>query len=141
MSKRLWCGAHAAMALLVGGGVYLILREGTVMHDVLAFLSFSPSALSQKAFWGGDFCRYYLPDALWAYSLQFALCGGMFPQKCGTAVMVAVTTVCGAGFEMLQQYGILRGTADIVDVLLYFCGGFLAAAVYVKFILGGGKRG
>jgi hypothetical protein len=72
---------------------------------------------------------FYLPDFLWAMALcscLFAVC----PMNAYRGFIWGIITfLYGAGWEILQLFKVVSGTADIIDVLLY-----LIAAVAVVMI-------
>jgi len=74
--------------------------------------------------------RFYLPDALWGYALQFtlsAIWGNTIKRLCFTGML---TTAYGALWELLQYKSIAPGTGDPWDVFVY-----IVAAVLVVCIL------
>ncbi len=67
----------------------------------------------------------YLPDGLWAYSLQSCLLI-IWNRKVNWMWMMALLIFC-AGFEILQKTNYLSGTGDIYDFIVYVI--FMATAL------------
>lgn len=59
----------------------------------------------------------YLPDGLWAYSLQSCLLI-IWNRKINVLWTAALLMFC-AGFEMLQKTQLLSGTGDFYDFIVY----------------------
>ena len=107
---------HSAVALMVGGCLYLFFREHTYLHRIIGgtFPSFA-----DVQFFGVVFLRYYLPDFLWSYSLYCGLCGIICPT--GHRWIWPAISALGLGvvWELAQYFSWVSGTGDVADVLLY----------------------
>lgn len=103
-------------ALAVGLWIYLTLRAETYLHSLFN----AQGVWGRVRFFGSGFLRYYLPDGLWGYALAMGLYSLYPPQgKRRDVFPAAAAAIVGAAYELAQGCGWIRGTADIVDVLLY----------------------
>ena len=116
MKKRWFYIIHSGVALVVGAGLYLLFREHTYLHRLVA-LEAAPFADLQ--FFGDALCRYYLPDFLWAYSLYAGLCGIICPQGRQWLWPAVITFLMGAVWELAQHLAWTGGTGDVADLLMY----------------------
>ncbi len=105
--------------MLAGLMIYVLFRENTyVARFAESIISFD--FLREKvSFLENPFLKFYLPDYLWALSFNGWLHIILKPREKGSFVCSAAVAVFGAGFEILQYFGIIKGTADIIDILLY----------------------
>lgn len=68
--------------------------------------------------------RNYAPDALWAYAYTSALL--LIWERTADKVWILLMFVSFIGLEALQKTGLIAGTADPGDVLVYFLAAGLA---------------
>ena len=115
-----FCMIHCFGALLIGLSIYVLLRPDSYIHSLVARaldLTLPPPTPNVFA----DAVRYYLADALWAYALTFALVVFIEPVPAG---------VCGCLFGLLwefaQWHGVVGGTFDLTDILMYLSASLLA---------------
>ena len=113
---RVFCIVHSAIALVFGVALYMLFREGTYLHDILLP---GRTLFADACFIGSSFLRYYFPDFLWAYSLFFALGTILVPSGKEWGLPALFTLGLGILWEWLQYHGLMRGTGDAVDILLY----------------------
>ena len=124
MKTRILATCHMAAALGIGCLLYLFLREGTYLHQILH----AQGIWSRTAFFGDRLFRYYLPDFLWGYALSMGLYALYPPQGKRSDLLPALTAaVVGGAYEIAQWCGWVRGTGDVVDGLLYL---YAAVAAY-----------
>lgn len=112
--------AVAAMAL--GALVYIIFRRGTYIHAVVP--SDLSGALAAVTFPLDQFVRYLLCDLLWA----LALCSSLSTLMADRAA-AAVTICFGGGWELAQAMGIIEGTGDPLDCVMYLFGATVAVLI------------
>lgn len=62
--------------------------------------------------------KNYLPDGLWAYAFLSAIL--IIWDRQLHFGWVLISFLLAAGFELLQHYRLLSGTADAADVVVYF---------------------
>lgn len=112
--------AVAAMAL--GAAIYIVFRSGTYIHAVAPpDLS---GALADIVFPLDGFVRYLLCDLLWA----LALCSSLSVLLTDRAA-AAVTLCFGCGWELAQAAGVIAGTGDPLDCLMYLFGAIIAVLI------------
>ena len=115
--------ALSGMALLVGAVIYGVFRQNTYIGALVANLLHIPPLQQTVSI------AFYLPDFLWSFSLTSLLLAVFSPTKKLAALFGIVTSVYGALWELLQYSGAISGTADILDVVLYFTAAWLAVII------------
>ena len=68
--------------------------------------------------------RFYLVDAIWAYSLTFALSFFLNEFLSG-----AISFAFGVLWELFQKSSIFSGTFDVFDIIMYFTASTLAVII------------
>jgi|GEM_PF-5268123 len=91
--------------LTLGGCVYLPLFEGTRFDNILHFLA----------------------DGLWAFAFVSTLL--LLWQDRLNITLITLILVAFFGFEYTQAIGLVPGTADLMDVMVYLVSGVLAFAL------------
>ena len=104
-----------AVSLLIGLIIYVVFRPQTYISlwlgNFLKIKYYPKNAI---------FISFYLPDFLWALSLCSCLFA-FFPLKKQIMwLWGAVTFLYGCFWELLQMLSSGFGTADIIDIILYF---------------------
>lgn len=122
--KILTVFANIFLPLAVGLCIYLLFYNGTYINSILG-IEFGFELNS--AF--GVFIKSWLCDILWAYaltnSLYFVL--GGFKHK---IFVSAIVSICFATtFELLQLFGKVKGTFDILDIAFQIVAVILAAVL------------
>lgn len=122
MSNRRLYALLCALSLTAGAVLYILFRQNSYVAVLCSqwFDLHTIQAHLQEGPW--DLFRYYLPDLLWSFSLS-----------CGLASILGTATKVwfGSGFffgclwELLQLIGIVSGTADSLDILMYLTGSLL----------------
>ncbi|MBR7132939.1 MAG: hypothetical protein IKD04_05350 [Clostridia bacterium] len=123
-------------SLLTGLLIYVLFRENTYISKII--LSQIPLTEVKALFscLECDFVKYYLPDFLWALSLGCGIYIILKPQGTRQALLCSlITFLSGLCYELLQLYGIISGTGDVIDISLYF-----SAALTVNIIYLGEKK-
>lgn len=78
------------------------------------------------------FLKYYLPDYLWGVALACGLHAIFNPKAKESLICTVVVVLLGALYEVLQWFGIISGTGDIVDVVLYALAGATVNVINYK---------
>ena len=112
-------------SLVVGLCVYVIFKESSYLHMAAEKMLGRSFGLHTNC----GFINYYLCDFLWAFSLS---CGLIFILGDGTKqklVCAEIASLYGLFWELLQQRGVVSGTGDWLDVLIYFLASLLAGII------------
>ncbi len=67
---------------------------------------------------------FYLPDALWSYALYFAV--SLIHKSWISAFLTFFTGIC---WELLQQFHVVNGTFDCIDILMYLMAILIAVII------------
>ena len=129
MKKWLFWAAHSVGALLVGGAMYLLFRQGTYLHT---FFRIPTTMLSAAVFPGGYVLRYYLPDFLWTYSLCCALYAVALPRGWGRIGLPLCAAGLGGLWEIGQWIGLVSGTGDVWDMVTYGLAAIVAFYINIR---------
>lgn len=62
--------------------------------------------------------RYYLPDALWAFSFTSCLLI-IWERKINVKWMLSII-ILSPLFELMQHNNMIKGTGDIFDIIIYY---------------------
>lgn len=132
-SKR----AIRCILLMIGSGalvsgllLYLAFRDTT--YVALAVSRVVPLGWLRNALqpFDASCMRYYLPDFLWAFSLSCGLHLIFLPRRYGSMGCTLTVFGCGLGYECLQWGGVISGTGDAADILLYLLAGLSVNIIY-----------
>ena len=125
--KNVFYITNALSALFIGACIYLFFRENTYFHNIVDRVIPLPHLKIKKSICV-DFLRYYMVDALWAYSLVFSL--SIFINE-KTAFLLAIAF--GLAWEILQALNFVKGTFDFFDILMYLTASVFAVLIIIKF--------
>lgn len=110
----------AVICIFLGGLIYVFFRQ-----DIMAFKYLSPQILDtikwQVNLNGNSFGYYFLfcfPDALW-YSALLLLQLQYVQKNVMSEVLTWISIMLPFLLEVLQYYGVCRGTFDWRDILIY----------------------
>ena len=120
------------VALLLGAMLYILFQENTWVSQLFAQMVFRPKLWDQYPAMNMDWLCYYIPDFLCAFSLTCgiqAVCLPKTEELFGCAVIVLV---CGTLWEIFQWCGVISGTGDFWDVLMYLSGSTLSILMNIK---------
>ncbi len=133
MSKRNTLMLVGTVSLVFGGLIYVMFREDTYIAN---FFEFIPLDIVRFycAHIKSEFVRFYLPDFLWALSLCCFLLLLFDPKSKGSVICSGTVFLYGVLWEILQYTEVVKGTGDVIDILMY-----LAAAVSAVIIRTKGK--
>ncbi|MBR2240264.1 MAG: hypothetical protein IJ890_02615 [Clostridia bacterium] len=105
-------------ALLLGVLIYYLYQKQILIKNNLFF----------------SFIRNYLPDILWAIS--FYSISAIFLKEITknyiiyTAIYIIIISII---FELLQFTGVVRGTFDIFDIIIYAISAIIASLIENKY--------
>ena len=114
MNKRLLYFLLSILCLVIGVGVYYFFKK-----DVLVYESFI--GIKKSNIQGYSFANW-LPDLYWEISFLFMLSAIWGNWRLVPNSIKIVTLSLIIGTELLQMQGLLPGTGDIKDILVYFIG-------------------
>lgn len=100
------------LPLAVGLCIYLLFYNGTYLNSIFGIeLNFKANSFL------GIFMKSWACDILWAYSLTYSLYFVLYAFK-NRILFSAILSICIAtGFELLQLFGKVNGTFDILDII------------------------
>ena len=114
------------ISLAVGGMLYLLFRETSYVSVYMA--RWIDLSVLHSTFGGAPgFFRYLLPDMLWSFSLSCGMLAIMEPE--GRCYWGITGFVLGSVWELLQYCHLITGTADGLDLLMYFTGSLLSIII------------
>ena len=114
--NHLWIGS---IALVLGGAIYILLRPETYVAQLFPQ---APILAQMRSKFGGDewnFIKFYFADYLWGLSFCCFLHLIFQPQRKGSLLCALGTAVYGTLLELLQYFGLISGTGDLLDVLMF----------------------
>ena len=114
MNNRLLYFLLSLLCLVIGVGLYYFFKK-----DVLVYESFI--GLKKMNTRGYSFANW-LPDLCWEISFLFMLSAVWGNWRLVPNSIKIVTLSLIIGTELLQMSGLLPGTGDIKDILVYFIG-------------------
>lgn len=106
------------ISLFSGFLVYVFFRPNTHISKLIYSLIGTSVEMS-----GSRFIRFYVADYLWGFSLSCWLYAIFLPRRRGSALCTLVVCVVGVGYESLQFFGVVSGTGDVIDCLMYLLAG------------------
>ena len=134
---RVFLLAESFLLLVSGVLIYLFFRSGTFIHEfateLMGFNFEKPVLLQENLFY--DFLRYYFVDFLWLasfFNAYLAVRSRVTSASILGSFIVAFLT--GIIYELLQCFGIISGTFDLVDIIMYLTAGIISAAVNIFYM-------
>ena len=121
----------SVVLLLTGGLIYLLFRPTTLLlFRVAAWIGLTPVIEGARETVTNrhpdEFLVYCLPNGLWAMAYILVTDSLLQVHSTGTRLLVgAVIPLLGAFSELLQSFGLLRGTFDWLDLACYMVPYFL----------------
>lgn len=122
----------AIVSLMSGGALYVVFRENTYIAQIIRNLISVDSITHYLKRIDNNFLKFYFVDYLWALSLSCGLHIIFSPNKKGSILCTGIISFIGIVYELLQLAGIISGTGDLVDVILYFLAGVTVNILYLK---------
>lgn len=132
MSKKRTNLILCISSLIVGGFLYIILRPTTYVAQIFNSITIINSIQNKLSILDLNFCKYYLPDYLWSFSLCCGLVSIFNPQKTGLLICATLTFMCGSTWELLQYANVLSGTFDFWDILMYLIAVVFTVLINIK---------
>lgn len=132
MSNRLFYAVLCITSLFLGGILYLLFRENTYISLPFEESSILLNVRNKVSFLENGFLKYYFPDLLWAFSLCFGLCWIFDPKIGGNIVCATISFIYGSMWEILQGLGVIGGTGDLADVVIYLVANIFAITIIIK---------
>lgn len=129
-------------SLLLGGGIYILFRVSslkmfswfeTIGINIIESDLRKNSILIAQYF--PDWFLYSLPDGLWIFSyvcLMLSIWKKSISQQ--NIFWISIVPLVAVGSEILQFFGLVQGTFDMVDVLCYLTGFMLPFLILNKSI-------
>ena len=114
MNKRLLYFLLSILCLVIGVGIYYFFKKDVLVYE--AFIGI------KKMNTGGYGFANWLPDLCWEISFLFMLSAVWGNWRLVPNSIKIVTLSLIIGTELLQMLGLLPGTGDIKDILVYFIG-------------------
>ena len=114
MNKRLLDFLLSILCLVIGVGVYYFFKKDVLVYE--AFIGI------KKMYVEGYGFANWLPDLCWEISFLFMLSAVWGNWRLVPNSIKIVTLSLIIGTELLQMLGLLPGTGDIKDILVYFIG-------------------
>ena len=114
MNKRLLYFLLSILCLIIGVGIYYFFKK-----DILVYESFI--GIKKSNIQGYSFANW-LPDLCWEISFLFMLSAIWGNWRLVPISIKMITLALIVGTELLQMLGLLPGTGDIKDILVYFIG-------------------
>lgn len=107
--------------LLAGSIIYLLFRQQVVFlswisNDVLRTFNYAIPDLEYNL--AAYFMIYCLPDALW-YAALLIIQFPFIKYGCTNTILTFLSILLPFGLEILQYFGVIKGTYDVFDILTY----------------------
>lgn len=119
MKKRFVYFLLCAVSLVCGSILYIIFRpDSYVAIYVRNVVPILQTVFENINGTDVDFFKYYFPDFLWAFSFNCGL-NVIFHEPKKAIINGIVVSLVGILWELAQKTGIVSGTGDIIDVLMY----------------------
>ena len=114
MNKRLLYFLLSILFLVIGVGLYYFFKKDVLVYE--SFIGIKKSNIQGYSF------TNWLPDLCWEISFLFMLSAiwGHWQLVPNSIKLVSLVVIIGT--ELLQMRGLLPGTGDIKDILVYFIG-------------------
>ncbi len=116
-------------SLLLGGASYIVFRENTYVAEFFDVFSFVTPIRESLSIFSCDFTNYYLQDFLWGLSLSCGIIAIYKPDRKGIFLSAFTAFICGCIWELVQYIGVVKGTGDFLDVLMYLSASLMSVLV------------
>jgi hypothetical protein len=135
--SRIFLLCNAIVPIIIGTMIYCLIASDVYFVekiDSLLNTCISPYHVDAN-FQYMKFIRNYLPDMVWGYSLMFALfiCSGNNTVDLLRIFIVAV--VFSIAMESLQLTNIVRGTFDVLDIMVEVLSEGIAVFIIQKYYM------
>ena len=134
-----WSGM-IVLPMVVGLIVYLILKPSAYVSElIIDILGLRQLNIQTSDNWFLSIIRNYLCDFLWAFSLTAAISLLYYDNRFRSVISVLICLIVGIIIELLQLWGVISGTFDIVDLIVQSIGSILSIIIS-KIYLRGNKN-
>lgn len=134
MNKRISYIILSVAFLLIGVIVYYYCRNEVLVYESYLGINKSKGIVSDpklvNANWLTKSIANWLPDLCWEISFLYMLTAVWGSWKQVPILLKLATLIVILGSELLQAIGIIPGTGDILDLLVYFIGFTIFTLVY-----------
>lgn len=132
MNRKMYSIALGISSLAIGGAYYLLFKNNTILESIVCkFVDYIPIK-NQLPRITSSFMNNHFCDFLWVFSLGCGLCSIFEPTKKKSMVIFVAVVILGIVWELLQYYGVVGGTGDILDVVTYIFGAFISLLIITK---------
>lgn len=118
----------SVVSLLAGGFLYLATRPdahiSVFIDKIIPLEEIQTNFLVLKT----NVIKYYVPDFLWAFSFTCAL----LTINQNIKLVVSLASLSGMLWEGMQFTGIISGTGDAIDIIMYLTAVFIAVLINKK---------
>lgn len=128
MKKKTFNIFLSLLSLSIGGFIYISTRPDSYVSVVAESVISLDNLRACFSFLDIELIKYYLPDFLWSLSLTCAL----FAINRSTVQVAGIAAICGVLWEVGQATGLISGTADILDILMYLIATIVAVLINKK---------
>lgn len=133
MSNRIKNIVCCLVSLMVGLMMYILFRPTSIIAKPFAQCDWIAQLCTYLHPYSGELMRFHIPDFLWAFSLSCGLQVVFVISKTVEILSCALTAfACGVIWEILQYAGVVSGTADWLDILMYFLAVFASILINLK---------
>jgi len=123
--------------LITGTLIYLFLGRNTFIHSLLFELTgieIQGVSVVENSFIL-NFLRCYFVDFIWLSSFFNAFLATQYRLNFRSVFWAFIITFSvGVCYELFQLFGILNGTSDFIDIIMYLTAGLFSAAVNIIFM-------
>jgi hypothetical protein len=142
MNKRISYIILSVAFLLIGVIVYYYCRNEVLIYESYLGINKSKGIVGDQklvnanwsnnniANWLSKSIANWLPDLCWEISFLYMLTAVWGSWKQIPILLKLATLIVILGSELLQAIGIIPGTGDILDILVYFIGFTIFTLVY-----------
>lgn len=132
MSKRRINILLGTMTLVLGFLIYIFFRTNTHIARAFDKIDWIVYIRRQLPGCSNDFIKFYLPDFLWGFSLNCGLMAIYDPRVKGGILCGCIALVSGCIWEILQYIGIVSGTGDVIDIIMYLLASIIHIIINLK---------
>lgn len=132
MSKQRLNVLIGTATLILGTLIYILFRSNSYIAKCFDDFEFVVCARRVLSPYSCDFLKFYLPDFLWGFSLCCGLQAIHNPGVRGTIACGCIALFCGCIWEMLQYLRVVRGTGDVIDMIMYLFASFTSILINLK---------
>lgn len=126
MKKKVTLLIISVFMLFLGLLLYLFLnREAYISKLLLAYIPIKPIISSNPLI---SILKSFGADFLWSTSFTMIIQLIIWVEKKKTFLLI-LCSLLGIAYELMQCFGIITGTADIVDGIVYVLGSILAIII------------